>query len=99
MLRVLPSDKGFDAGDLAAEQVDLGLVVQAQFAALDPGSQFVLQLRVGSHVVAERLVVDLDAVAASVLGRIHRGIGLTQQIVDQLRIVDPICAPARSSTR
>ena len=82
-----PAQQGFDAGDQAAAQIDLGLVVQGQFIALDGMAQGGFHLQVSQGLGIHRLVVECEGVAPGVLGAVHGGVGVLQQGVAILAIL------------
>lgn len=77
-LGVLPSHQRFDADHLAGAEVDLGLVVHEELAALDAATQLAKQRQPLERVVVVLGVVDDDALVL-LLGDIHRDVGALQQ--------------------
>ena len=61
--------------------VYLYLVIKLKLALLDRPAQCFLQAHVGVDGVLHLLVEEAHAVAASLLGLVHRDIGLLQQFI------------------
>jgi hypothetical protein len=80
-LRMLPAQQGFEAADAAARQVQLGLVVQQEFAALQRLAQLRLELDALGRVLVQRRGIELPGVAAIVLGAVHGGVGALEQLL------------------
>ena len=78
-LGVLPADQRLEADQRAVVEVDHRLVVHAQLAALDGAVQRVAGAQVVDRAVVLARVEQLGAVAAEVLGPVHRGVGVAQQ--------------------
>ena len=81
---VLPPHQRLGADDPARRHLDLGLVVDRELAVLDGLAQLDLVLQPAAHLGPQRLVEDLDAVAAQLLGRVHGRVGVAQQVVGRL---------------
>ena len=76
-----PTDERLEAGRGIGRAVDDRLEVDRDLFVVDRGAQLTLErLPLDRHVV-RALTEDLDAVAAALLGPIHRGVGVTQQLV------------------
>ena len=70
----------------ASAERDQRLVVQAQLVALDAAAQRGLEREAVADVLAHRLVEELDALAA-VLGAVHRGVGVADEVLGRLEAV------------
>src|ERR1700679_4139120 len=78
---MLPANQGFDAAQHAGDSVDLGLVVQGQFAGGDGPAQVSEEDETGEIVgVAGQLVAGERVVSG--LGLVHGYIGVTQKCLD-----------------
>ena len=69
-----------------ASQVDDRLVVHAQLAALDRAVQLVAGAQVVDRAVVLAGVEQLGAVAAALLGAVHRGVGVAQQRLGRVAV-------------
>lgn len=76
---MLPAHEGFDAGDDAVLQAYGRLVVQHELPLRDRGAQFAEGDEPARGVVAGAVVVPDPATGP--LGRVHRRVGLAQQLV------------------
>ena len=78
---VLPAQEGFEPGYLARGDVDDGLVMEDELVggdrALERGCQGVARDHRSGHLRLE----ERNPVLASRLGRIHRDVGVAQQLV------------------
>ena len=79
MLRVVPANQRLRAGDLSGIQVDFGLIVHGQFAAIQSAAQtFFNGLALDGpdvHGRFEKLIV----LPAVFLGLVHRRVGILDQ--------------------
>jgi hypothetical protein len=78
--RVLPAHERLDAHDAARVEVDLGLEVQDELLGVGQGAaQLGDELQALAGVVVALGRVELDA-GAALLGPVHRGVGVAQQV-------------------
>lgn len=81
-LGMLPAQQGLDTDDAALAQIQLRLVIDLQFLTRQGMAQALFHGQpfqaAGVHVVG----VELDIVAAALLGPIHRRVGVSQQGFD-----------------
>ena len=80
-LRVLPAHQGLDAAAAAIRERHQPLVVQAQLASVERALERSLGPQALEHAVAHRLVEQLVARAAQVLGAVHRGVRVLEQVL------------------
>src|SRR6185295_1898330 len=83
-VRRLPADEGLDSDDCGRAEVDDRLVVEAELVALldaaealGPGGPF-------GGTVTEARLEDLGAAARRLLRRVHRDVGVAEQVVGRL---------------
>ena len=79
--RRVPAQQRFDADDSRAVEGHLGLVVDAQLPALQAQPQLVLQPQHLAQLTRHVVVVDLEAAATGLLRRVHRDVGVPQQLL------------------
>ena len=87
LVRVAPAGERLDAVDRAGQQVELGLELERQLAALDRLAERARERQVPDRVAILVAVVELDRPGA-LLGRIHRDVGALQKarrVVGMLR--------------
>ncbi len=82
--RVLPAHQRLDADDAAGLDRHLGLEVDAELLALDRGAQRVLRVQPVERALARDLVEQHQPPAARLLGAVHRGVGVADQVLDVL---------------
>ena len=78
--RVLPSHECLHADDRSAREAHLRLVVQAQLSGADARTQVLLKLEAGHGANPQGAVEHLEARPPEVLRRVHRRIGVAQQL-------------------
>ena len=76
---VLPAHERLEAAEPAGRHLDLGLEVQLELAARDPGAQLAEQDEAVAAVVVALLAVGRDAHAVA-LGLVHRDVGALEQL-------------------
>ena len=74
-----PAQERLGAGDLAGLDVDFGLVVDAKLVALEGSPQIVLQNQSLARHGVHHGRVELIAVPAAILGRVHRRVGVPDE--------------------
>ena len=83
---MLPAQQRLGADDAAARQVELRLVVDDELVLVERRAQAILErdapLDRGVHVLG----VEVEAVAAALLGVVHRGVGALEQRLGVLRV-------------
>ena len=79
--RLLPAHQRLEADDVAGGQVEDRLVVHAQLATVERAVERGLHGEAVRHPFVHRLVVDGHAVAAGVLGPVHRRVGVTHEVL------------------
>ncbi|MCY1459767.1 hypothetical protein D9M71_772690 [compost metagenome] len=77
--RVGPADQRFGADQALGFQAELGLIVQAQFIALQCTTQFVFKGNAFAGLGCEVTGIGLDPIAPLGLGPIHRRISIADQ--------------------
>ena len=82
--RVAPADERLDAGGSPGRQLDDRLVVDDQLAAADAPGELRRQRVAGDDRGVHRRVEDRDAALAAGLRRVHRDVGVAQQLVGAL---------------
>ena len=80
-LRRLPADQRLGADHPAAAHVDLGLVVEDEFAGRQGGAQAGELLAVGRASAVVVGIEENEAIAAGLLGDVHGLVGIAQQAV------------------
>src|SRR5919201_3871033 len=79
--RRAPAEQGLDADDVPLLEIHFRLVVQRELAALQAGAELLLEAeqlpKLPGHVVPE----DLEAAAAGLFGRVHREVGVPNQLL------------------
>ena len=83
--RVRPARERLDADRAAALELDHGLVDEPQLVALERVAQVGLELDARQQRGAHRRLVGRGAVAARLLGAVHREVGVAQQLVGAQR--------------
>ena len=83
-LGMVPAHERLGAADGAAGQLDLGQEAQHELAALDRPAQRELGLVAARGARAHAVVEDLVDPAATLLGAVHRGVGLADERVGVL---------------
>ena len=78
-----PANERLEPDDLTGRQLDDRLVVELERLGLDGGSQLGLHLEAALGSSLHRRIEDDMPTLALVLGRVHRGIGMGQQIPGQ----------------
>src|SRR5690606_30321072 len=78
----LPTHEGLDAHHLPGADIDLGLVVQHQLAALQRFVQGGVQVQADAAFAGDVRVVQEGGIAPLVLGAVHGQVGVAQQIDD-----------------
>jgi len=78
---MLPADEGFEADQAVVEQRDDGLIVDAEFLPLESPPEVGLELQPRDGARVHRGVEDLVAVLAPLLGPVHRGVRVAEQVV------------------
>ena len=79
MLRVQPADQRLDAGEFLGLGVDLGLELEHQLVVLDGAPQLAGEREL-AHAVGIRFGAVHDEAELIALGRIHRHVGMLQQL-------------------
>ena len=75
-----PAQQRFQAGWRASGRIHLRLKHQKKFAGRDAAADVSFKLRSLRLLAAGATGEMLDSIAASLLGRIHRGVGIFQKI-------------------
>ena len=78
-LGVLPAHERLGGHRPAGGEVDHRLVVDLELAAVERAAQLGLGAHAGHHAGAHRLVEQLVAAAAALLGAVHRRVGVAEQ--------------------
>jgi len=76
---VLPADQRLDADHRALAHIDLGLVVQTEFAIVEGALDARHALAVTAHPLVVLGIEQVNAVTPLLLGHVHRLVGMTQQ--------------------
>ena len=79
--RVVPAQERLDAADAAVVERDQRLVDEVQLAVVERVAQAALELETLHRTLAHRVVEDLAARLAHLLGAVHRRVGVAQQRV------------------
>ena len=80
-LRMAPAQQGLEPDDRTAVQLDLRLVEEHELTLLERPAQPPLEHHLLEHPDVEGRVVELEAVAAALLGAIQRHVGALEQLV------------------
>ena len=86
-LRVVPAQQHFQPDDAARFQIDLRLVDQAQFLALDGLAQRGVQQHLLEGFFGHVLAVEAESVAALLFGAVHRRIRVAHQHIRGLSVL------------
>ena len=84
--RVLPAQQRFEANDRPARRAVLRLIEQTQLVAIQRLPQVVIKLQLRLRQRVHGRLEEVVAVAAVVLGVIHRGVGVKHQLALVLAI-------------
>ncbi len=77
----LPAHERFEVRRAARRERDDRLVVRDELVAVDRAPQRRLEVEAGRHEGLHALVEQLDAAAAAVLGAVHGGVGVADELV------------------
>ena len=88
-----PAQQRLDADDPARGQVDLRLVVQRQLGSLDRLPQLAVDAQQFRRSRLQRLVEDLEAVATTILGAVHRCVGVLEHVERRRRRSEASATP------
>ena len=80
--RVAPAHQRLDADEVPRTQIDDGLVVRLELAAIDGGGQFVFDAHAPARRAQHLGLEDFRVALAARLRRVHGGIGIAQQPLD-----------------
>ena len=80
-LGMAPADQRLEPHDLPAVERDLRLVDQLELVLLERAPQMLLAHHLLEHPHVQRRVVQLQAVAATLLGAVERHVGALQQLI------------------
>jgi len=82
-----PSQQRFRAVDLTRGQIDLRLIHQAQFIALDGRAQAAFDQHAVLHFLIEVGREKLEIIASQMLGAVHRRVGMLDDLVHGAGVV------------
>ena len=82
-----PAQQRLGADDRAIVQVDLRLIEDHQFVALERAPQLALEHQPLDRGGVHLRRIEREAVAAVLLGVVHRGVGVADQVDDVLGVV------------
>ncbi len=85
-LAVMPAHQDLDAVNTSVSEVDLGLVMDFQFASSKREAQFVFHFDPIGGLACHRRGVELEAVSAIGFDPVHRRFGVAQQDVELLAV-------------
>ena len=97
-LGVLPADERLDADHPAAGDLDDGLVLEDELAGGDGALEVGRQLGTGHHGLVHRRFEDDHPALAASLGRIHRDVGVAQQVAGASTPGRPAATPTLART-
>ena len=83
---MMPADQGLDAGHLGGTDVDLRLELERHLAVLDRAPQLSGQRELADAVGVGLGAVD-DEAGLAALGRVHRDVGVLQELASGLAVV------------
>ena len=89
----VPAQQRLGADHAAVGQADDRLVQQLELVALDGLAQRGLEVEAGGDLLLQLVAEQLDAGAAEVLGPVHRGVGVAQQLLGRRVRAPPMAMP------
>ncbi len=78
-VRMAPAQQGLHAGDAAAPDVPLGLVLEFEFAEFQRVPQAGLEVETLERMRVQLLGIELEIVLAHLLGLVHRDVGVLRE--------------------
>ena len=81
----VPAQQRLGTDDAPVGQSHDRLVEQLELVALDGLTQRGLEVEAGGDLLLQLVAEQLDAVAAEVLGAVHGGVGVAQQLLGRRR--------------